>query len=394
MSTPAPSTFDARYWSELRHRLHQIPELGFHEFKTADVIRQELDRLGIKHIDGVDDAPTATLALLGETSRPCVALRADIDALPIVEQTGLAYASTHEGRMHACGHDGHTTTLLAAAAAMKEREAHLPVCVKLVFQPAEETISGASRLVKAGVLDGRVGPAAKAIFGLHGWPQMDVGCVGTRAGALLAADDTFRATFTGRGCHGAFPHLGIDPIVVAANTILSLQQIVSRQFDPTEPAVVSIGQFHAGTASNIIPDAAVIEGTARTLGHEQRQSIRRWIEHRCTAAAEGGDCRLTLQWLRGCPPTVNDPAMADHVAKTAVGAVGKGKYLHQDRPSMGAEDFALYLQKTQGCFFLLGVRPGGQSTYPSLHNDHFDFTDEAIAVGARMFYEIVMNFPA
>src|SRR5438105_9496372 len=194
----------------LRHMLHRIPELGYEEYKTAAAIRAELDILGIAHVDGMPDAPTATVAWLGDAGKPCVALRADIDALPIAEKTGLPYASTHEGTMHACGHDGHTATLIGVAALLKAMEHELPVCVKLLWQPAEEGGAGAGRLVAAGVLDGRLGPKVRAIFGLHGWPGLPVGTVATKAGELLAATDNFAATFVGRGCHGAFPHLGLD----------------------------------------------------------------------------------------------------------------------------------------------------------------------------------------
>ncbi len=240
--------------AELRHRLHQIPELGFAEFKTAAAIRAELDRIGIKFIAGVENAPTATIAWIGDVSKPCVALRADIDALPIIEQTGLPYASTHGGTMHACGHDGHTSTLLGVAEILKSIERDLPVCVKFIWQPAEEGGGGGEVLCKAGVLDGRIGPKVAAIFGLHGWPGMPVGYVSTRPGELLAATDGFTASFIGVGCHGAYPHLGRDPIVTACEAVMNLQQFVSREFDPTDAAVITVGTFHAGTATNVIPD--------------------------------------------------------------------------------------------------------------------------------------------
>jgi amidohydrolase len=383
---------DLPHLIDLRRRLHQIPELAFEEFKTAALIRQELDRLGIRHTDGLPGAPTATVALIGDPSRPCLALRADFDALPIVEQTGLPYASTHPGRMHACGHDGHTAVLLGAAAALKSLESALPVSVKLLFQPAEEIVAGAAKLVEAGVLDGRLGPKPRAIFGLHGWAPMEVGSIGTCGGTMMAADDTFRVLFTGRGCHGAYPHLGADPIAAAATAVVTLQQVVSRQFDPTEAAVVTVGQFHAGTASNIIPDTAVFEGTARCFKDPQRADLRRWIEQRCRAAAQGGDCQLDFQWLRGCPPTVNDPAMIDYVVRTARQTLGEAHYQELDRTAMGCEDFAVYLQHTPGCYFRLGVRPKGQATYPPHHNDRFDFNDDAIQTGVRMFVHLMLNF--
>lgn len=396
MTTPALiDESSVRRAAAIRHRLHQIPEIGYEEFKTAALIRAELDELGIAHIDGVADAPTATIAWIGDASggKPCVALRADIDALPIHENTGVPYASNHPGFMHACGHDGHTATLLGVAALLKSAEARLPVCVKFLWQPAEEGGGGAERLVDAGVLDGTVGPKVDAIFGLHGWPGLPVGVVATKGGALLAATDTFTATFVGRGCHGAYPHLGLDPIVTASEAVLNLQQFVSRELDPTEPAVVTVGKFHSGTATNVIPDTATIEGTARTLTESARKLIARSIERRCAGIAAANDCDLRFDWIEGYPPTVNDAAMADYVARVARQALGNDRFIPVARPSMGGEDFAYYLQKIPGCFFLVGVVPPGREKYPSLHSDRYDFTDAALGVGMRMFAELVMNFP-
>lgn len=384
--------FPTRHVADLRHQLHQIPELGFEEFKTAAAIRAELDLLGIAHIDGVPDAPTATIALIGDPAKPCVALRADIDALPILERTGVPYASTHPGCMHACGHDGHTATLLGTAGVLKEIADELPVCVKLLWQPAEEGGGGGERLVEAGVLDGRVGPKVAAIFGLHGWPGLKVGTVATKAGTLLAATDTFTATFVGRGCHGAFPHLGLDPVVTACEAVLNLQQFVSREMDPTDSAVVTIGKVHAGTATNVIPDEAVIEGTARTLNDPARGRIRNSIERRCTGIADANDCEMRFDWIEGYPATVNDPAMADYVAQIARQTLGPDRYYPVPRPSMGGEDFAYYLQQIPGCFFLVGVEPMDRQTYPPLHSDRYDFTDDSLAVGMRMFVKLVRNF--
>jgi amidohydrolase len=379
---------------DLRHRLHQIPELLFEERETAAMIRAELDRIGIEYVAGVENAPTATVALIGDSSKPCVALRADIDALPIEEKTGLPYASTHPGRMHACGHDGHSATLAGVAAVLKSMASELPVCVKLLWQPAEEGGGGGQRLVQAGVLDGRLGPKVQAIFGLHGWPGLKVGTVATKAGVLLAATDSFTATFVGRGCHGAFPHLGRDPIVTACEAVLNLQQFVSRECDPTDSAVVTVGMIHAGTATNVIPDVARIEGTARTLTVESRRRIAKAIERRCGGIAAANDCELRFEWEDGYPATVNDPAMADYLANVAKSVVGADRYFPVPRPSMGGEDFAYYLEKVPGCFFLVGVEPMNAAGYPSLHSDRYDFTDDAVGVGMRMFVELVRRFDA
>jgi amidohydrolase len=377
---------------ELRHRLHRIPELGYEEINTAAAIRDELDRIGIKYVTGVEGAPTASIAWIGDATKPCVALRADMDALPIVEQTGLPYSSSHPGRMHACGHDGHTSILLGVASILKSIVDELPVCVKFLWQPAEEGGGGGEILCKAGVLDGRIGPKVSAIFGLHGWPGLPVGCVSTRPGPLLAATDTFTATFIGKGCHAAFPHVGRDPVITACEAVLNVQQFVTRELDPTEPCVVTIPVFNAGTASNVIPDRATITGTCRTLSESARAQAQQSIRRRFAAIAAASACEVEINWDDGYPPTVNDPRMADFVAEAARKALGSDHYLSAARPAMGGEDFAYYLQKIPGCFFLIGVKPPGQSDYPSLHSDRFDFNDAAIPTGMRMFVELVRTF--
>ena len=380
--------------AEVRHRLHRIPELAFEEVKTAAAIRGELDRLGIDYVGGIKNAPTATIAVIGDPTKPCIALRADIDALPIFEKTGLPYASTHGGCMHACGHDGHMATLLGVAAILNSIKDELPVCVKLIWQPAEEGGGGAARLVEAGVLDGRppCGPKVSAIFGLHGWPGLKVGTIATRPGALLAATDNFLATFIGKGCHGAYPHLGADPIVTACEAVLSVQQFVSRETDPTDSCVVTVGKIVAGTAVNIIPDSARIEATVRTLTREQRTQARERLERRMRGVALANGCELQWQWNEGYPATINDPAMADYVARVARQTFGDDRFIPVARSSMGGEDFSYYLEKIPGCFFLIGVEPPDRTGYPSLHSDCYDFTDAALAVGMRMFVELVRNW--
>lgn len=376
---------------DLRHRLHRIPELMYEEFQTASAIRAELDRLRIQYVAAVANAPTATIAWIGDTSKPCVALRADIDALPIEEKTSLPYASTHAGKMHACGHDGHSAGLVGVAAILKGLEAKLPCCVKLIWQPAEEGGAGAERLVNAGVLDGRIGPKVQGIFGLHGWPGLKVGIVATKPGPLLAATDNFHVEFRGRGCHGAFPHFGRDPILAAAEAIVSLQQIVSREVDPIDSAVVTIGMLQAGTAVNVIPDTATFSGTARTLSAATRQRVHAAIQRRCQGVAAANDCQLLFEWHDGYPCTNNDPAMADYVARIARETLGADRFVPVDKPCMGGEDFAYYLEKIPGCFFLVGVEPADAPGYPPLHSDRYDFTDSSLAISMKMFVNLVFG---
>ena len=266
----------------------------------------------------------------------------------------MPYASTHGGTMHACGHDGHTSTLLGVAEILKSIERDLPVCVKFIWQPAEEGGGGGNVLCNAGVLDGRVGPKVSAIFGLHGWPGMPVGIVSTKPGELLAATDTFSATFVGRGCHGAFPQMGRDPIIAAAEAVVNLQQFVSREMDPTDAAVVTIGIFHAGTATNIIPDRAKIEGTARTLNAPARKLIRDSIERRCKGIALASGCEVEFVWEVGYPPTINDPAMADYVARSRRQTFGDDRFIPAARAVDGRRGFRVLPGKSAGLFF-----PGG-----------------------------------
>jgi amidohydrolase len=208
----------------------------------------------------------------------------------------------------------------------------------------------------------------------------------------LAATDSFCVDFIGKGCHAAFPHAGRDPIVTACEAVVNLQQFVSRDLDPTEPAVITVGMISAGTAVNVIPDRARIEGTARTLSEPARKLIQESMRRRCAGIASANGCGIEFHWDEGCPPTVNDPAMADYLAKIARSAFGENRYVPAARAAMSGEDFAYYLQKVPGCFFLLGVKPDGRADYPPIHSDRFDFTDAAMGVGMRMFVELVRNF--
>jgi amidohydrolase len=377
---------------ELRHALHRVPELAFQEVQTAGLIREALTQAHIPFTPGPTDAPTATIATIGDPAKPCIALRADIDALPITEATGLPYASTHAGRMHACGHDGHAANLVLVASVLKQMEKDLPVCVKCIWQPAEEGGGGAERLVKAGVLTGAfAGPAVREIYGLHGWPMLDVGTVSTRPGALLASTDTFVARFRGKGGHGAQPHLCVDPIIIAAQFVTTVQTTVAREIDPTESCVVSMGKFHGGTAINVIPDEAVVEGTIRTLNPQTRAVAVEAVRRRALGIAAAGGGTVDFKHNVGYPATINDDEATAKVEQTAQAVVGQSRYLRAPKPSMGGEDFAYYGAQAKACFFLVGVKPAGRDTYPGLHTDGFDFTDEALKTAAKMMLQIVLK---
>lgn len=378
----------------LRHHLHTIPELAYQEVQTAAAIRAQLRELNISCTE-IPSAPTATIAHIGDLAKPCVALRADIDALPIDETTNLPYRSRTPGQMHACGHDGHTANLIGLAHYLKAIEATLPVCVKLIFQPAEEVGGGAERLVNAGVLDGRVGPRPRVIFGLHGWPGLDVGLVATRPGALMAATDNFLATFIGRGAHGAYPHLARDPIVASAEAILSLQQIISRETDPIDCGVVTVGRISGGSAPNIIPSTAQLEGTTRALRPETRQHLRNAVGRRLHAIAAANELQLDLVWTEGYPPTINDPRIAAYVETTVRQKLAtECTFIPAASASMAGEDFAYYLEKVPGCFIVLGLRATGADSAPGLHHCNFNYNDDALPIAIRLFSELVLNYSA
>lgn len=370
----------------IRHDLHRHPELAFDEHRTSGVVQAELGRLGIQFQAGLGRG-TGVLGFLPATgtAQKTVALRADMDALPILENTGKEYASTVEGKMHACGHDGHTTVLIGAArvlAALPERKNN----VLFVFQPAEENGGGGQYMVRDGVLEGQVlGPKADMIFGLHGYPGMPVGNVGTRTGPMMAASDEFWISVRGKGGHAAMPHLGFDPVMVSAQIITALQTISSRNVSPLDSVVCTIGSIHGGTATNIIPDTVELAGTIRTLRNETREyaekRMRSIVEGVATALGATVDIRVN----KGYPVTVNDADAAEIFRSTVDGLTPDVE------PTMGAEDFSYYGQTTPACFFWLGLVPEGQTGYPNLHAPEFDFNDDAIPVGVRAMCKLAMS---
>ena len=380
----------------LRHDLHRHPELSYEERRTGQVVQRELQALGIEFKAGL--AGTGVVAHLPTTDprhrdKPSVALRADMDALPITEQTGKPYASGTPGVMHACGHDGHTTILLGAARVLSRLERPNPVT--FVFQPAEEGGAGAEKLCDEGALHGGdkggVGAPVGRIFGLHGWPQLDVGVVASRPGPLLAATDEIEIVIRGSGGHAAYPHLCKDPIVAASHVVTALQTIASRIVSPLDAVVCTIGSFHAGSASNIIPDAATLVGTVRTLKPEIRALARERVltiaQH--TAAAHGSRAEVT--WHDGYPVTSNDAAATEQFFTAARDAVGPTNARLVPDPTMGAEDFSYYGRHVPACFFFLGLKPRGRDSYPVLHSPEFDFNDEALPLGIEMMCRLALT---
>jgi amidohydrolase len=372
----------------LRQDLHAHPELAFQESRTGKVVQNELAALGIAFKAGV--AKTGVVGFLPSTSgkdATSVGLRADMDALPIEEATGKPYSSTCPGVMHACGHDGHTTMLIGAARVLQGLSTR-PNAVTFVFQPAEENGGGGHVMCNEGVLKGQagggVGAPVRCMFGQHGWPALELGTVWTKPGAVLANTDDFYITIKGVQAHGAYPHLGRDTIVCGSAIVTALQTIASRSVGPLESVVVTVGQFHAGTATNIIPQTAQLVGTVRTLSAAVKATAKErlftLVEH--TAKAHG--CEAQINWVDGYPATINDAALTDKYFSLAQGAIGEARVGLLTEPSMGGEDFAFYGQEVPACFFMLGLKPEGVERPAALHQPDFDFNDDALALGIEM----------
>jgi len=373
----------------LRRDLHAHPEIGFHEERTSKRVAEMLSSTGNLAIrTGI--ARTGVVALLNaDKPGPCLAIRADMDALPIQEETGVPYASQTPGMMHAGGHDGHTSGLVGTALVLSRLADRIPGRIKFIFQPAEENDGGGREMVRAGVLED---PHVDAAIALHAWPAQPVGTISVRPGPAMAAVDTVVITVVGKGSHGAYPHRGIDPILTAAYVVVALQSIVSRTVDPVDCGVVTVGSIHAGSAPNIIPPECRMQLTLRSHRRETREHLLRMVAQVAenTAKAHGATAKLVIE--EGYPVTVNDPALARWVVEVGREVLGPEHATDTDPPSMGAEDFAFYAERVPAVLFRLGVRPTDLETYPSLHNPTFNFNDDAMATGIRMLCELAMRF--
>ena len=360
-----------------RRHLHQNPELSFVEHETAAYIRERLTAMDIPFRTLAD---TGTVAHIGSGDR-CVALRADIDALPIHEESGVEFASRRDGVMHACGHDAHTAMLLAAARMLKDREHTLGGVVKLIFQPGEEKLpGGASIMIKEGAL---LDPIPEVIFGQHVYPDAPAGQLGFVPGAMMAAADELYWTIHGRGGHAAQPHQTVDPIVIAANLINQLQSIISRTLNPFDSGVLSVTAIHAGHANNVIPDTVEMLGTLRSLNLEWRESAINKIEQfsRVLAETAGGSCDVRV--VRGYPPLFNNDEATAFARGTALNLVDHS-HVFDFEPKMWGEDFAYYAREIPACFWMLGVRAHDRDSAPGLHNSHFVIEESALHKGAAM----------
>jgi amidohydrolase len=375
----------------LRRDLHQHPELAFQEVRTAGIIAERLHTLNLEVQTGV--AKTGVVALLrggqSTTASRTIALRADIDALPIHELNEIAYRSQVPDLMHACGHDGHTAILLTVAELLSRRRAELKGNVKFIFQPAEENIGGAKPMIEAGVMQGVDG-----VIGLHLISNQPVGRVGVRAGSVFASADSFTLTVHGKGGHAAMPNQSVDPIVIAAHIITTLQTLISRETSPFSPAVITIGAFHAGTASNIIPEEAVLQGTMRAYAPMHRAYLQRRIIEVANgiALAMGGSCDLEYS-SDGCPACVNDATMADLVQRAAAATVGEQAVDSGEEVLIsGSDDMAFFLQAAPGCYFIVGAQNKSKGAKFPHHHPRFNIDEDSLSVAVEVLTRATVDF--
>ncbi len=369
--------------TEWRRDFHAHPELGFEEVRTSQIVAEKLESWGIEVTRGI-----ATTGLVGTlrngTSSRAIGIRADMDALPMTEANDVPYASQVPGRMHACGHDGHTTMLLGAAKYLAETR-NFDGTVHFIFQPAEEGGGGGRVMVEEGLFDRF---PCDFVFGLHNDTNLPVGTMTAVEGGVCAAADRFWVRITGKGGHAAGPHRAIDPIVIGAHIVLALQSIVSRRTNPLDSAVISICQFHSGSAGNIIPDDAVLNGTVRTLKPEvqdQTEALMRQIVE-STAAAHGATA--VLEYGRGYPPVVNAAEATERAAKAAARIVGAENVIRSRLPGMGGEDFSYMAQRVPGCFVRVGQRTETRGNVGA-HNVRYDFNDDILPLGASLWATLV-----
>ncbi|GMU73385.1 MAG: hippurate hydrolase [Burkholderiales bacterium] len=371
---PEAVALDAELRGWRRH-LHAHPETAFEERETAAFVAERLRAMGLEVHTGL--AGTGVVGVLRQgDSREAIALRADLDALPIHEETGAPHASKHAGRMHACGHDGHTTMLLGAAKALAQRS-RFDGSVVFVFQPAEENEGGGRVMVEQGLFERF---PVRAVYGMHNWPSLPLGSFAMRAGPQMGAFDIFEIVATGKGAHAAMPNLGRDPMLFASQAIAALQTIVSRNLHPMSAGVVTVTQVHAGDTWNVIPNEVVLRGTVRTFERDVQDTIERRMRGIVEGVAATFEMSATLRYERRYPATVNAEAETAHAIAAAAAVVGRDRVDTNPVPNMASEDFAFMLQAKPGCYVWLGTGRGPDT--PLLHNPRFDFDDEAIAIGA------------
>lgn len=374
---------------KLRRELHQYPEIAYTEYKTSGVMARELRKLGIEVKTGV--AKTGVVGLLNKNKKgKTVTLRADMDALPVTELTGLPFKSKNPGRMHACGHDVHMSCVIGAAKILSNLKNELPGKVKFIFQPSEEvTPGGAYPMIKAGVLKN---PEVKGIFGLHSDSSIPIGKIGVKNGPMMAQADDFDITIIGKGGHGARPQDGIDAIVVASAVIQALQTIPSRRISPLKSVVISVGVIEGGTARNIICDKVVLKGTARTLEKGITKKITALLKEIVSGVTKGYGADFELNYYEGYPVLVNDPTMSDLVRSSISKLFGKESIFEVKEPMMGGEDFAYFLKEVPGSFIRLGIRNEKIGAVHPWHHPEWKVDEKAIKIGAALLAQVAFDF--
>ena len=364
---------------KIRRELHEHPELMYEEFRTSELIRRELDKLDIQYKHPI--AETGVLASIGNGKGPCVALRADMDALPIHEETDVPFKSKIDGKMHACGHDCHVSMLLGAAKLLKDKESEINGTIKLLFQPAEEGGAGGKLMREEGALEN---PDVERIFGLHVWPQMPSGQIGSREGTFLAATSSLSLTVKGVGGHAAVPQLAKDPVLTSARIITNLQSIISRELDPLESGVVSITVIKGGNASNVIPSEVKVKGTLRSLTMNGLKELQKRVKEISEGIAQTHGCEAIVEYVgNDYPPTVNDSEMWKFAKNVGIELLGDDNVSDLDAV-MGGEDFAYYTEKVKGCFVVLGMNnPDIDATY-SVHHPMFKADEDVLHIGTAL----------
>ena len=371
--------------TEWRRDIHQRPELKFEEYCTADLVAAKLKEFGIEIHRGL--AKTGVVGTINNGDGPSIGLRADMDALPLEENNTFKHASRNPGKMHACGHDGHTAMLLGAAKYLASSK-NFKGTVNFIFQPAEEGGGGGELMIKEGLFE--MFPV-DSVYGLHNWPGMPAGIFGVGSGPIMASVDTFDLTINGRGGHAAMPDQCIDPIIIASQVVSALQTIPSRNTHPVDSLVISVTKIHAGDAYNVIPDSVQMHGTVRTFQPETRKeipsSMLRVTEGVC--AAYGGTCELN--YMSGYPATINSVAETEISAKAVVDLFGEENIIRNPTPSMGGEDFSYMLETRPGCYVWLGIGPGKGEGGCMLHSSRYDFNDDILPIGASYWVKLVEN---
>ena len=385
---------DSAAVAAIRRDLHAHPELRFEENRTADVIAKALGEWGIEVHRGLGKTGVVGIVKNGNSPR-AVGLRADIDALPITERNSFAHASRHPGKMHACGHDGHTAMLLAAAKHLA-RHRHFDGTVYLIFQPAEEGGGGAREMIKDGLFERF---PMEAVFGAHNWPGMKVGQFAVKSGPVFASSNEFKITIHGKGAHGAMPHLGIDPVPVACQMVQAFQTIITRNMRPIDTGVISVTMIHTGEATNVVPESCVLEGTVRSFTTEVLDLIERRMKTVADATCAAFEASCEFEFSRNYPPTINHAAETEFAKSVMAEVVGSENVLEFE-PTMGAEDFSYFLQARPGCYFVIGNgdgahRAGGHGLGPCmLHNPSYDFNDDLIPLGATLWVRLAERWLA